>query len=320
MLKQVPKKVPKPPLISVVVPVAPGGSIKMLTDSLKKANYPKDRIEVIVAEGKKPAYQRNLASKKAKGDYIFFFDDDVAVEKNAIRELLKGFKSGAELVGGPNLTPSADSLIQKAHGRAMASFFGAAKMKTRYVSEGDMREAGETDLILCNLAVTKKAFLKEGGFKEDLYPNEENYLFNQMRAHGKKLIYNPRAVVYHSRRDSIGKMARQVFHYGGGRREQTFMQPSSFSPMFLVPSAFFLYLVSLALYQPLWYFWPLRLYIIADLVFSLWNSRRDPMYFFILPWMFPLIHISYGAGFLFGWIFRRKGARSREVTIKKVRL
>lgn len=308
------------PQISIIVPVAPGGSVEMLLESLRKVDYPRDKIEVIVAEGRKPAHQRNLAANHAKGEYIFFFDDDVALDGRVVKELLKGFDSGADLVGGPNLTPPADSLVQQAHGAAMASFFGAAKMRMRYAAEGEMRDATETDLILCNLAVKKDVFVGAGGFNEELYPNEENVLFNQLRAGGKRLVYNPKAVVYHSRRDTVLKIAKQVFHYGRGRREQTSIDPKSFQPMFLVPSIFLIYLVSLAFYRPAWYLGLLLIYLVLDLLFSARGMVRKPAHILVLPWMFPLIHISYGAGFLLGWIFRRGGARSNEVNLKKVKL
>jgi len=308
------------PNISVIVPVAPGGSVDMLLDSLKKVDYPKNKIEILVVEGRKPAHQRNMAAKKAKSDFLFFFDDDVAVSENTIGELMKGFETGANLVGGPNLTPPSNSLLQHAHGAAMASFFGAGKMCARYAPKGEMREAGETDLILCNIAIKKKDFLDGGGFPEELYPNEENVLFNRMKQHGKKLIYNPSAIVYHGRRKGVLKIAKQIFNYGRGRQEQLLMQPSSFNPMFLAPTIMLIGLVLLGSYFPALFWGIFLLYLLADLLFSLIGAKKNLRYLFILPWMFPLIHVSYGAGLLFGWIFKKRGPRDAEVRIKKVKL
>jgi len=312
------------PLISVIIPHGPGGNIDYTLESLREVDYPKDRIEVLAAEGRCPSAQRNLAAKKAKGQYLFFYDDDVRVEKGEIKRILGHYKEGVACVGGPNLTPQEDVGLQQAFGYAMSSFFGAAKMSVRYKAAGEVREAGETDLILCNLSADRKIFLEMGGFPNEFYPNEENVFFNRVREKGHKLLYDPEAIVYHKRRANLWKTMKQIFSYGRGRFQQTSVQPKSFRPMFMAPSILVLYLASLLVYRPLVYLNVLLLYLFLDFCFSMWVSvrNRDYFHFFTLLWMFPLIHISYGCGFLYGlfrFIGRRKYSRDKEIKNIKIR-
>lgn len=316
------------PLISVIIPHGPGGNIDYTLDSLKRVNYPKDKIEVIAVEGKAPSTQRNRGVDASCGEFLFFFDDDVKVGRETINRLLSHYKKGIACVGGPNLTPEDDRILQKAFGYAMSSSFGAAKMSVRYKAVGEVREADETDLILCNLSADKKIFQEMGGFPHDFYPNEENVFFNRLMEKGYKLLYDPQAIVYHKRRANLRKTIKQMFSYGRGRFQQTCAQPKSFKPIFLGPSLFVLYLASLAFYPNQLYFLALWAYLCLDALFSLWASlkNRDYIQLLVLPWMYPLIHMSYGLGFMYGFLrlllTKRAGKEpdASKIKVEKIKL
>ncbi len=57
--------------------------------------------------------------------------------------------------------------------------------RARYRAVGGRRRCGEKELILCNLLLSRKVFLSNGGFREDLYPNEENEFLNRLLAGGR---------------------------------------------------------------------------------------------------------------------------------------
>ena len=67
-----------PPTISVVIPHKPGLEEVRALESLAAVAYPRDRYEVIVAEGFHPSKQRNQAVALSRGEIVVFFDDDVA--------------------------------------------------------------------------------------------------------------------------------------------------------------------------------------------------------------------------------------------------
>ena len=319
--------------ISIIIPCAPGKYPDLVLHSLQQLNYPKDKMQVIVVEGKQPARQRNEAIKRATGEIVFFFDDDVTVEKDIVNKMLEHYYNGSvAVVGGPNLTPETDSHLQKCFGYIMASSLASYKMGTRYKQSGESREADEKELILCNLSSRRSVLDKEGAFVENLWPNEENELFNRLHGRGYSLIYDPDAVVYHSRRPSVASFVKQLFGYGRGRAEQTLIQPSSLRPVFLIPSVFLLYLISiplvilllhLSLRLSLIYSAPLFFYIACCLIGALKIAyqERDARSVLYLPWMFAMTHLPYGSGFLYGVLkqaHRKRGRIQSPVNISFV--
>lgn len=305
--------------ITIIIPVGPNRSTETIIKSLNKLGYPKEDIEILVVEGIQPAKQRNEAIAKANGEILFFFDDDVTVGPDTIKKMLRYYEDNkVAVVGGPNLTPSSDFFLQKCFGYAMESSFGAAGMRNRYKATGRAREATEKDLILCNLSARKSVLEKEGAFIESLYPNEENELFNRLQTKKYKLIYEPEAIVYHSRRSSVKAFIKQNFNYGRGRMEQTLIQPSSFKTLFAIPAIFTFYLFLIPVIKSELYLLPLFLYMalsFAATVKILW-ARKNPKLLPVLPWIFFLIHVPYGLGFIYGLFNRHNGKNKKNTRIK----
>ena len=311
---------PLHPLVSIIIPIGPGRSYQTVLDSILRLDYPKEKIEVIIAEGKQPARQRNEAIKVAKGAVLFFFDDDVILKPDIINRMLQLYANPAiSMVGGPNLTPETDSFLQKCFGYCMSSFFATAQMCSRYKATGQEREATEKNLICCNVSGQAEV-LKNNLFNETLWPCEENELFNRLQRKGHKFIFDPHSIVYHSRRPSIRKFTKQNFGYGRGRLEQLWIQPSSFELLFLAPPLFTAYVATLLMYAifqllpgPLLFLFsvPLLAYGAINIFVSLWTAiaEKKPKAFALLPFIFLLVHIPYGAGMIYGLFNRFFGKR-----------
>ncbi len=85
------------------------------------------------------------------------------------------------------------------------------------------------------------------------------------------------------------------------------IQPRCFAPRHLVPALFVLALIALLLLLPLCR-WPLltmlTLYGALDLFFAAKSALEAPrgklLTFICLPFLFPVVHIVYGAGTLCG--------------------
>lgn len=312
--------------ITIIIPIGPNKNAESIISSLRELDYPKEDIEILIVKGLQPAKQRNEAIKKSNGDIIFFFDDDVIVESDIIKKMLKHYENNSvAVVGGPNLTPESNSFIQKCFGYVMESYFGTSYTCSRFKATGKAREANETDLILCNLSVRKSILEKEGSFIENLYPNEENELLSRLQAKGYKLIYDPTAIVYHNRRSSIKAFAKQNFNYGRGRMEQILIQSYSFKTLFVIPTIFALYLISIPIVQNKFYLIPLLLYILFSLIAAVKISwaKRNPKLLIVLPWMFFLVHVPYGLGFIYGLFSSMSSAkrwRNTIIIIKEIKL
>lgn len=305
-------------MISVIIPSLPGGSVEKTTNSLKKTSYPKSKIEVLIVYGRNPSRQRNLGVKKSKGDIVFFFDDDVDPVRDIFEKSIRHYKNNTvSVVGGPAVTPQSDSFLQHCFGYVLESFFGAASLRSKFTKRGSVKEATERDMILCNMSVRKKVFNDVGGFDQRLYPNEENEFLSRVKLHNHKIVYDPSITVCKSQRKNLKKFSRQLFNYGRGRSEHLLIRPSSFSPLFLVPTAFFLYLLSLPFFLNFLHILPLIAYMAVAMGSSITVSIKtgDLRVIPVLPFLYFLVHISYGSGFIYG-LFRRFLKKKKEVKIE----
>lgn len=294
--------------ITVAIPVKPGGSSIKALESLKNIPSFSPVIEVILVEGCNPSFQRNEAGRLAKGDILYLLDDDSIVPPHLFQRVLSHFMDTKVIaVGGPSLTPVDDSFLQRCFGAALSSTFGSYKSHYRYASIGGVREASETDLIGCNLALRRKTFLDEGGLNTSLHPNEETELLDRLHQKGAVMLYDPEAYIYRSQRESVAGFISQVFSYGMGRVEQTFLRPYRVKPFYFIPLVFSFYLALLPLLRGiLWAFAPLALYILLAIIASLWISlkNKDWRYLAVTPLIFLIIHVSHGYGLFWGLVSR----------------
>lgn len=311
------------PLVSIIIPVKPGGRVKAL-ECVKWLDYPVERLEVFVSEGNQPSRQRNEAAAKAKGEILYFLDDDSCPVPDALKRMVGHFEDEkVAVVGGPSITPEVDTLFQRSCGAALGSLLGGFSIRNRYRRVGEARVSSENELILCNLAFRKSSFLEEGGLNEGLYPNEENELMNRLQKNGNKLIHDPEAYVLRSQRNTLRAFVKQMLNYGRGRAEQTLVSPSSFRPSHLVPTIFLIYLLSTLFSKNILYLVPLGCYLLINLSSSVYCSLKQKEWrlLYLLPPLYLIMHICYGAGVVWGG-FRglvRTGDRpSCQVVIRQV--
>jgi succinoglycan biosynthesis protein ExoA len=295
----------KSPLVSVIVPVEPEGDVSGCIRTLKTFVWPKTRIECFVVRGQQPSRQRNLAAKKSRGEWLLFLDSDSQGMPELIERLVgAALQFGADVAGGPNLPPQDEAWPGRAFSAVLASYFGSMSARARYSSQGITRLSSEKELILCNLLIRREVFLKGGGFREDLYPNEENEFLNRVGAEGSRLLYVPEAVVRRPRRNSLAAFAEQAFRYGRGRMRQ--MRTNFFMGdlIHLLPLAALFYVVGLAFAagQAPWMIDGLLLYVAADLLAGLQIllQKSDLAAALLSLLLFPLRHFAYALGLLAG--------------------
>ncbi|RNC72800.1 MAG: glycosyltransferase [Desulfuromonadales bacterium] len=309
--------------LTIIIPVKPGGAVRAL-GRLRDAVYPAAGLEVLVAEGRRPSRQRNRAASLARGDILYFLDDDSLADPGSLQRAVRHFADpSVAAVGGPSLTPDSDSLLQRAIGIALASPFGGGGARNRYRKTGTSRPTSERELILCNLAFRRELFLELGGLDERLYPNEENELMDRVMAQGGRLIHDPDLAVQRSQRPTFRAFVRQFLGYGRGRGEQT--RISGFRGWVdFAPSLFLLYLSLLPLAPKAVCFLPLLCYGAAVILSAVAASAAAglPSAFPLLLVLFPALHLSYGAGLLKGLVvprYARNRGGGEQVTIRTVK-
>jgi cellulose synthase/poly-beta-1,6-N-acetylglucosamine synthase-like glycosyltransferase len=308
--------------ISIIIPVKPGGAVTAL-EPIHLLDALPDDYEVIVAEGKKPSRQRNVAAEVAGGDILYFLDDDSAVAPDALKRLERHFADEhVAAVGGPSLTHPNNSPFQRAIAYALASLFGGGGIRNRYRQHGMLRETDDSELILCNLAFRKEVYLAVGGLDERLYPNEENKLIDRLIAEGRKLLHDPQLVVMRSQRPTLKAFVRQMLNYGRGRAEQSLLSGSiSLKPM--IPALFFCYIVTLPFFWSSWLLVPLYLNV-AGMFLNMISACRAESFALVcrLPMVYSLLHFCYGAGFIAGLIsprFRRCETGRHEPQLRRIK-
>jgi len=296
---------------------------------------------IFVCVGRNPSNQRNAGVNICDTPLVYFLDDDSQVIPGTLSRLVSHFEDPRVAVaGGPNLVPPDAISFEKAVNAVLASWMGSFSVRYRYASIGSVKEATEKDLILCNMMLRRNVFQKEGGFRIDLYPNEENEFLNRLLHKGYQLVYDPRSAVYRSRRKSLGAFCWQAFRYGRGRARQIKVYPCLSDIVHLVPALFVLYLASLALpwvvtsgsdwkgnfcvsllKSPFWWV-PFSLFALGALGTGIsaasWHRRF--MDSFKVPVLIFLRHFLYGLGLFAGFCLPTPRADESPIKLYQVRL
>ncbi len=234
------------PRVTVLVAARPEQAVIKAVNASRLLDYPPDKLEVIVARGKQPSAQRNAGLKEAKGDLVYFLDDDSVPLPGNLRRAVNHFKNAhVQMVGGPNLCPPDAPRLEQVFALVLASWLAFGPSRARYSPVGALRESSEKELILCNLVARRQTMLDLGGFNEALYPNEENALMDELQKRGGKLLYDPQFTVERRPRPNLRSFARMLKTYGRGRAEQFRLHPTLGSAPNFVPPLFCAYLLVL---------------------------------------------------------------------------
>jgi Glycosyltransferases, probably involved in cell wall biogenesis len=299
--------------------------------SLINQTYPKEKYEIIIIDGESTddtlkivkkliekyisdifdirivnnpkhilASGWNLGIKNAKGEYVVRIDAHAEAANNFIEKNVETMlnEPDAVCVGGKLKTMSLDGendIISK----VLSSPFGVGNSSFR-VSD----EAGYADTAVYGL-YRKDIFERVGYFNEKYVRNQDIELHSRIRAAGGKFFFNPQINCVYYSRNTVKKMVRQAF--GNGKWNMVLMknQNSALRLRHLVPFAFvFFLIVSTILGFISKYFWYLEIgVLLLHLALGLYAATKKTHKIsevLKMPFLFLLLHLSYGAGYLAG--------------------
>ena len=209
-------------------------------------------------------------------------------------------KSDFYCLGGPGILPKDENFF----GRS-ANLFNISKIfypfPERYASINEKRFQNYDDWPSVNLFVSRKIFIKIGGFDPKYWPGEDSKLCEKLINKKIKILYDPGVITYHYKRSDLIKHLNQNFRYGF-HRGKFFIEGDQNSRkfIFILPSLFLLYNLLVFLIPIKVFMIPIILYV-SILLFDLKNSikyERNILVLFYSRIIFYITHNAYGLGFL----------------------
>jgi glycosyltransferase involved in cell wall biosynthesis len=320
------------PFVSVIVPCRnEEAHIGACLDSIVANDYPADRLEILVAEGGSSDRTReliagyaaenssirllnnpggttptalNLAITAASGEIIIRMDAHVWYPRNYIRTLVAGLlETGADNVGGVIETVPADhTATAKAIAIGLSHSFGVGNSYFR--TGTDRRREVDTVPFGC---FRREVFERIGLFDEELVRNQDDELNFRLLSRGGRILLLPEVRCRYTARRSLAQLARMYYQYGYfkplvARKVGRIMTLRQLMPALLLSTLVVLATLSL------WF--PLARAILL-LVSGVYGSlvffcaagvalKQGPRCATALIAVFPVLHFSYGFGFIRG--------------------
>jgi succinoglycan biosynthesis protein ExoA len=342
----------KLPYVSVIMPVRNEEAfIGRSLEAVAAQNYPKDRIQLIVADGMSTDSTReivqsfrnrfdetilidnpgqivpvgmNAALKKAKGEIIVRVDGHCEIAPDYISRCVAHILDGAvDGVGGP-LDTIGENRTAQVIATAMSSPFGVGGSSFRTVTDKTML----TDTVAFP-AYTRSAIDRAGPYDEELVRNQDDEYNYRLRKLGAKILLASDVRAKYYSRGSLRSLWRQYYQYGYWKvrvmqKHTKQMQPRQFVPALFVLSLSLCLLLSPFFRPALWLFVAgLGMYVGVNMIASIFTLRRSGMTatdttarFFLITRAFAILHFSYGIGFLKGLVifWNRWGDKSTRVS------
>jgi len=315
------------PSVSIIVPVRnEERHVERCLYSLARQEYPRERLEVIVVDGRsddatRPIVSRfaaettmdvrlldnprrataaglNIGLQAAHGDVIVRVDGHAALAPDYVRRGVAALtETGADCVGGV-IESEGDTYLGRAIALAMSSRFGVGGAAFRVGGEGP------ADTVAFGV-YRRDVFERIGGFTEEIEKGEDDELNYRLRDDGGVILLVPGMRARYTVRGDLRGLWRQYFTYGRAKPEVLRRHPAQARLRQLAPAAFVVTLAVAAARAILGAPGMLRalvaVYAGAAAIASLGRAaRRGWREIPPLPIVFACLHVSYGLGFITG--------------------
>ena len=332
------------PFVSVIIPCRNevryiGGCL----DSVLAAEYPTERLEVIVVDGMSGDGTRdvlagyaarhpnlrvvdnpraitpaalNIAVRAARGDLVMRMDAHATYPPGYVPGLVRALaRSDADIVGGVLETvPAGATAIARAIAAAMSHPFGVGNSRFR-IGTAEPRYVDHIAFFCCRRGL----FARVGHFDEELVRSQDGeFSFRVIRA-GGKILLDPSVRASYFARDSVRSVSRMFFQYGFFKTLTARKIGRVMTVRQLVPALFLLALVHLAALSVVWAEAAVLLagllgaYGLGLLAAAAGAApRRGLASAALLAVVLPVMHFSYGWGYLRGVAEHVLGLRLRR--------
>jgi succinoglycan biosynthesis protein ExoA len=322
--------------VSVIVPCYnEQATIRLLLDAVYQQSYPRNEMEVIIADGLSTdrtrdeieAFQKehpdlhirivdntkriipaalNCAIEAATGDIIVRLDAHAVPDKDYVARCAAALESGVgDNVGGVwDIKPGGKSWIAESIAAAAANPIGVGDARYRYTTQ-----AGLVDTV--PFGAFKRSLVERiGKFDESLLTNED-YEFNaRLRQSGGKIWLDPAIHSVYFARPDLAALARQYWRYGFWKYKMLQRYPATLRWRQALPPLFVLSLVVWGILAIGFQFARIALglellvylIVLTAVAVQLAVSRRQWLYLIGVPLAIAAMHLSWGAGFLWSLV------------------
>lgn len=315
------------PLVTIAMPcLNEEAYIEACLRSIQSQDYPRDRLELLVADGRSSdgtpgvlerlrhedarlqvidnperlqAAGMNAAIRRASGEVIVRMDVHCEYAPDYVRRCVETLeRTGADNVGGAQRA-RARGRFQDAVCRALRSPLGVGGAAYR----SEERE-GWVDTVFLG-AFRRRVFETAGLYDPKAFTNEDAELNQRLLGHGGRIFLSREIVVHYYPRSSLIAVARQYFRYGQGRARTLLKHGRlrSLRPMlpFLGVLGALGLLVIPAL-RPL-FPWAIILYAVGVAAEAIRVTKAGAMRLTpLVALIFPVLHVSHGLGFGVGLV------------------
>jgi succinoglycan biosynthesis protein ExoA len=306
------KQLKMPIEVSIIIPVRDEHDlcINQCLESLERVDY-SGSFEIFVIKGGNRAQARNFGIKLAKGRIIVFIDSDCVAPMNWLSLLVEGLKRDKMLggIGGINLSPADGSLLDEAINFVFSSYLGSTGSASLYTPS---KSRFVNALACINSAFWQGALKDAGGFDEEFELCEDTNLSHKVRAAGYNLLLDPKIRVWHHRRDTRKRFAKQFFLYGMGRMRSMLTKREYASTNVTLPFVGTLLFLVVAWFFPLFALVVLAVYLALILIKGFQGAKKakKDRLLMMIPGLFVIEHLSYFLGMLYGLV---KGKWKKEI-------
>lgn len=192
-------------------------------------------LKYFYKENSGPGKSRNYGMERASGNYFIFLDSDTIAPQNYIATVRKELTGNyVDAFGGPDAADESFSDLQKAISFSMTSFLTTGGIR------GGKKHVGKFQPRSFNMGISKAAFEETGGFG-NLRIGEDPDLSMTLWEKGFETRLFSDAKVFHKRRTSLKKFAKQVHQFGVARPILNQRHPKYTKLTFWFPTLFLLY-------------------------------------------------------------------------------